>query len=139
MVPGHGISTTEMGTPEQMRQEQETRQKNLKKLLGVGGVLFLPGLLNSVEHTVNEGGGILATVSFGYFNCFVDGNLGRDIFLKHQLIDRYPEQVSVRGSDSLQPPIGGMGNDGAINLVEFFENTAEKIPGIGTSLFVDLI
>lgn len=102
-------------------------------------MLFLHGLLNSVEHTVDERRGILATVSFGYLNCFVDGNLGRDIFLKHQLIDRYPEQVSVRGSDSLQPPVGGMGNDGAIDLVEFFENAAEKIPGIGSSLFVDLI
>jgi len=29
-MPGHGIYTTEMGTPEQMIQEQETMQKNLK-------------------------------------------------------------------------------------------------------------
>lgn len=102
-------------------------------------MLFLHGLLNSVKHTVDESGRVLATVSFCYFNCFVYGNLGRDIFLKHQFVYGYSEQVSIRGGNPLQPPVGSIGSDGAIDLVEFFENATEKIPGIGTSLFIDLI
>ena len=94
--------------------------------LRIAGLLLLPGLLHSVEHTVDKRRRFLSTESFCYFNCFVDGNLGGNIVLKEQLEDGHSQQVPVRGSNPFQPPVGGVSPNSAIDLIEFIEDTANE-------------
>ena len=74
-------------------------------------------MFDVIENPINERLRILRPVFFSHLDGFVDGDVGRNIREKAQLIDRKAQDIPLDQSDTLQGPIGTAFLNAGIDLV----------------------